>query len=1026
MDSNGSGVGGDGGGRNNHQQHLRRRNNSYASLGKHPQHRPLLLLYKRSLFAQILIVGGGIYYVFISFGLYLHATNNDGSHDSASILPRVIRGNDKLHIFPSSSSSSSSSSNQREDKITLHTIKATFMNGGGSNKRTASSSIASNKKYRRNNNNTNNKKNGTITTTTTTTNKEDYLKGQLLLHATSISQQRARNYQQTHQRKENSTTTTATTEATTTTTTTTRATTKKLLPAESSSLLLSSSNHTTTLKTTPTTTRMKTASSQTRLTSNSTNNNNNNTTSSSSNAAAVAGVVDWTFLNDYAKSKLIEDRYYNYIPSWRRRKKKKRYITRRRHYSNRDSNSNNDIANAALNSEIMLDDDYYYDDNGEDELSVLRRHPLRIPGYIAGQATNNFTYFGYVMRDFAHRVLSRRVVSAGSNVLVLYSPHDDDNDIDENDYSSVGSTMEPSDHQMSLEELRNYHSVGQSFVRHSLQEGHDVHVPRILHSTSSKLHTIDDWWSTFDHHDDASNNNGRSHSTTPPPTTTTVVRNRPEWILLGVFDDLNNVDVAFNQSNRFLHECTMTYAILKVSSVITNGGDYIAYSESKATFVDYGITAVDKLIEHGYKVQILSASHGKSAIFDARKYEPNRLFKTTNGVKEYLHRGAWVANILRKEAEKGANTNVSNSSSSSSSSGSNVPFVSYLFATQGLDLAIPSRMTYMKPTPYDTKDYDSYWLDTSLRNVIQTRYKECTQNQIIGPDKTPRLEFRNTKETTDHGIFCDNYIFRKQMYHSTHSHSSTTPTRVNTCFARHLMNVTFDGQSIHPDDITRIWMHDKSNENSGTATSSLSPSVSTAEAACVEFYEPLMKVAVDYDEIAKNPKLSPPSRQQQPGTGGGGGVQEPERNRVVACTTRIVRKEQGNDIAASDTPDTATLASTTDKKQPNLLVIMIDPVSRPVFYQNLPKTKQLLERMEFVHFTNYTVVGDNSGPNQAALYSGQQLLERQQIASLQKDNNWLWDDLREKGGYATFKAEDGCISNSNMIQSIKPKTHHGT
>ena len=37
---------------------------------------------------------------------------------------------------------------------------------------------------------------------------------------------------------------------------------------------------------------------------------------------------------------------------------------------------------------------------------------------------------------------------------------------------------------------------------------------------------------------------------------------------------------------------------------------------------------------------------------------------------------------------------------------------------------------------------------------------------------------------------------------------------------------------------------------------------------------------------------------------------------------------------------------------------------------------------------------------------------------------WLWDRLRE-AGYVTLKAEDGCIENSNMLQSLKPNTTHG-
>ena len=112
---------------------------------------------------------------------------------------------------------------------------------------------------------------------------------------------------------------------------------------------------------------------------------------------------------------------------------------------------------------------------------------------------------------------------------------------------------------------------------------------------------------------------------------------------------------------------------------------------------------------------------------------------------------------------------------------------------------------------------------------------------------------------------------------------------------------------------------------------------------------------------------------------------------------------------------------------PNLLMIMIDPISRPLFDQLLPRTGALLRELNFTSFSRYTVVGDNSGPNQAALYSGQALSGgRGDISSSGRGRfRWIWDRLRQsRAGYATFKAEDGCQKNSNMIQSIRPTVTH--
>jgi hypothetical protein len=89
----------------------------------------------------------------------------------------------------------------------------------------------------------------------------------------------------------------------------------------------------------------------------------------------------------------------------------------------------------------------------------------------------------------------------------------------------------------------------------------------------------------------------------------------------------------------------------------------------------------------------------------------------------------------------------------------------------------------------------------------------------------------------------------------------------------------------------------------------------------------------------------------------------------------------------------------------------------------MPQSARLLEELGFIHFPNYTAVGPNSGPNQAALYSGIPLQQRNGIGRDIK-GVWLWDRLRNLG-YITLKAEDNCIENSNMIQSLAPNTSHG-
>jgi len=126
------------------------------------------------------------------------------------------------------------------------------------------------------------------------------------------------------------------------------------------------------------------------------------------------------------------------------------------------------------------------------------------------------------------------------------------------------------------------------------------------------------------------------------------------------------------------------------------------------------------------------------------------------------------------------------------------------------------------------------------------------------------------------------------------------------------------------------------------------------------------------------------------------------------CTTRII-------------PEAPSLNSTNER--PNILLLLIDPISRGFFERSMPLTRQKLRELEFVHFSKFTAVGANSGPNQAALYSGIPLTRRDGI-NKNSERRWLWDRLRQSG-YKTLKAEDGCIENSNMVQSLKPNTTHG-
>ena len=112
-------------------------------------------------------------------------------------------------------------------------------------------------------------------------------------------------------------------------------------------------------------------------------------------------------------------------------------------------------------------------------------------------------------------------------------------------------------------------------------------------------------------------------------------------------------------------------------------------------------------------------------------------------------------------------------------------------------------------------------------------------------------------------------------------------------------------------------------------------------------------------------------------------------------------------------------------KQPNILVLLIDALSKGNFLNFLPNTVQTLnsfeERFDYslLNFTDYHIVGTNSGPNQAAFFAGE--LVGGGDTSLKKktaDQEWIWKILKEQHGYTTLKIEDMCFKHSGLLKAL--------
>ncbi len=281
--------------------------------------------------------------------------------------------------------------------------------------------------------------------------------------------------------------------------------------------------------------------------------------------------------------------------------------------------------------------------------------------------------FGFVMKDFASRVLSRHISS--SNVLVVSMDATQAANEGIGILNKVKVNNQTASHYYTAFDAQSPFSIGGTFLLHAAMEGHDIHAIDFGREKNGKNieweQTLDEWWTSFD--DDNNNNNGGS-SPKAGMRRWSSSDTKPKWILAAIFDhfrpdNLELSDQVWNGADRFLTESTMTYVVVAMHSRKV-GGKY-QYG---------GLVAAKNLLNHRYKLQTLLLSHyhtdpGKEASTE-EKYGPNAIFKSIDNVQDLLRWGADVAERFETRSY-------------------NKVFTAYIFATQGLDLAIPSNRIFI-------------------------------------------------------------------------------------------------------------------------------------------------------------------------------------------------------------------------------------------------------------------------------------------------------------------------------------------
>jgi len=560
-------------------------------------------------------------------------------------------------------------------------------------------------------------------------------------------------------------------------------------------------------------------------------------------------------------------------------------------------------------------------------------------------------YQGRVLKEVCTRLLSRSI--AQSNVLIVSS--------DVVKPSFITHTV--------LEKSRDTsgifnvdHGPAEVVTSHSSMNGHDTY----LLPTSTNLNQ---WW-------DQNQNSS--------------------WFLMAYFAPQNrhdsssstpetSIDEMFHPSrvSKLMNGATMTYIVIAVHSYARLPGYEQDHAEAESNtgkrIKMLGLTAVQTLLDSKYKVQLLASSH-----LDAKEvYRPNHLFKSQQDVANFLSSGARLASSIQHDG----------SDDNGHANEEPARFDALFFATQGLDLAIPSRLSYLTLDNLSicrhAKANETGKCDSKLdaRALDQDVFMACPSFH-----HRASIEFDDDMHAFPKGVkmMLDDRVVMESKGSSNSKSSAVTGRRRDD-------GIDSSGDTHPSDDYPRVelWLgHEDAAE---------------AEVACMRVRE---GVNNDGGSDASPAIASTNSTDLHP----------------VSCTTRILKKQTHFQQPSS--------GSTVTKPEPrmNVLSILIDPISRSQFKRSLPNTMALLEKLGFIHFPKYTVVGNNSGPNQAALFTGVPLVGgRDGIKKSDSHENddaetnvpkWLWDELGA-AGYATFKAEDVCIENSNMVQSIKPRTTHG-
>ena len=317
----------------------------------------------------------------------------------------------------------------------------------------------------------------------------------------------------------------------------------------------------------------------------------------------------------------------------------------------------------------------------EDYNNPLNRDLSRIPAYFKG---SNNSLFGYVMRDLSNRFLHpsspqqkrqrlNRWYSSPSNVLVV-CPRANEflSEVRDKNVTTITSKKK-------LVKSFGYR-IGESFLVESTFYGHNTI-------------GVDSNTGIMDYH------------------STNITD-----IMLAIFDPGQGQEdsVISSHLKEYIQTGTLQFAIFRISSAFSSE-DLINESDNVEM---RGIDTSKTFLDAGYKLQVLSSSH--APINGLNPYGPNTLLKSADEIKGFLRFGA---SLVRSTSDIHSTERRLNNSKMADTP---AIFHSILFATRGLDLAIPSRKAFLNVTKYGS----DFVLNIKKDGIP---YQNCSAPEVAWP-----------------------------------------------------------------------------------------------------------------------------------------------------------------------------------------------------------------------------------------------------------------------------------------------------